>query len=155
MDTIKTITTYSPEETIETASHIAKKLRQGDFIALVGELGTGKTMFVKGLARGLGVEDYLYVNSPSFVVLKEYHGKKDLYHFDVYRLDPASFCETLDYERYFYGDGVTVVEWADKIKDILPEDHLEIVIAHKGDTERQFEFRTKNSRMKKIIENIK
>ena len=97
----KTVTTRSPEETIKLASRIAEHLKETDFVALVGELGTGKTMFVKGLAKGLGIEGYSYVNSPSFVILKEYHGSKDLFHFDVYRLDQKSFCDTLDYEKYF------------------------------------------------------
>ncbi len=136
------------------SSRLAGKLTGGDCIALVGELGTGKTMFVKGLAKGLGVEDYLYVNSPSFVVLKEYHGEKDLYHFDVYRLDPESFCETLDYERYFYGDGITVIEWADKIMDVLPEDHLEVGIFYADGTERRFEFRAKSERFRRIVGRI-
>ena len=84
---MRTLTTHSPEETIEKAAALAGKLGKGDLIALVGELGTGKTVFVKGLAKGFGLEDYMYVNSPSFVVMKEYHASMDLYHFDVYRLE--------------------------------------------------------------------
>ncbi len=140
---------------MEIASHLAKNLREGDFIALLGELGTGKTMFVKGLAEGLGIEGHLYVNSPSFVVMREYRGKKDLYHFDVFRLDLKSFCETLDYEKYFYGSGITVVEWADKIKDILPEDYLEIGIEFSDHTERKFTFRAVGARAKEILRGMK
>jgi tRNA threonylcarbamoyladenosine biosynthesis protein TsaE len=151
---MKSITTNSPEETVRIASGLAKKLREGDFVALMGELGTGKTMFVKGLAEGLGVEDPLYVNSPSFVVMKEYHGKKDLYHFDVFRLDLKSFCETLDYEKYFYGNGITVVEWADKIKDVLPEDYLEIGIEFSDHTQRKFSFRAVGKRAEEILEQL-
>ncbi|RKY42192.1 MAG: tRNA (adenosine(37)-N6)-threonylcarbamoyltransferase complex ATPase subunit type 1 TsaE [Candidatus Makaraimicrobium thalassicum] len=150
----KTITTHSPEETVEMSSRLAENLLEGDFIALIGDLGTGKTMFVKGLAKGLRIKDYLYVNSPSFVLLKEYHGKKHLYHFDVYRLDPESFCETLDYERYFYGNGITVVEWADKIRDVLPEDYLEVGIFFSEDTERRFEFRARGKRSGAVLDNI-
>ena len=154
MGSSKTIITNSPEETMEVASRLAGALAEGDLIALVGELGAGKTMFVKGLAAGLGVKDPLYVNSPSFVILKEYRGKKDLYHFDVYRLDPKDFCETLDYEKYFYGKGITVVEWADKIKDILPEEYLEISIDHNDHTERKFSFRAVGKRFESIVEAI-
>ncbi|MFH1665775.1 MAG: tRNA (adenosine(37)-N6)-threonylcarbamoyltransferase complex ATPase subunit type 1 TsaE, partial [Candidatus Omnitrophota bacterium] len=83
-----------------------------------------------------------YVNSPSFVIMKEYAGEKPLYHFDVYRLSPGSFSETLDHERYFYGGGITVVEWADKIRDILPERYLEVRIEYgSGEEERRFTFR--------------
>ncbi|MFH1552793.1 MAG: tRNA (adenosine(37)-N6)-threonylcarbamoyltransferase complex ATPase subunit type 1 TsaE [Candidatus Omnitrophota bacterium] len=154
MKNTKTITTHSPEETMEAAFRLAAGLGRGSLVALVGDLGTDKTMFVKGLARGLGIEDYLYVNSPSFVVLKEYHGKKDLYHFDVYRLDLKSFCDTLDYETYFYGDGITVVEWADKIRDVLPEDYLEIAIEHTDHTERKFSFRPVGKGFEEVLAKI-
>lgn len=135
---MKTVITHSPEETVEMAAKLAASLREGDLIALVGEIGAGKTMFVKGLAKGLGVAEPLYVNSPSFVVMKEYHGDKDLYHFDIYRLDLRSFAETVDYERYFYGGGVTAVEWADRIKDLLPEDHLEVRVEYGDGDQRKF-----------------
>lgn len=135
----KTFITHSPEETISLGEALARGLEDGDLVALIGELGSGKTVFVKGLAKGLGVGDYLYVNSPSFVVLKEYKGKKDLYHFDVYRLEGKSFEETLDYEKYFYASGITVVEWADKITRILPEEYLEVNIEYgKDESERIF-----------------
>lgn len=137
----ETITTYSPEGTIDLGERIGKELKDGDFVALSGDLGAGKTMFVKGLAKGLGVEDYMYVNSPSFVILKEYRGDKNLYHFDVYRLEEESFLQTLDYRKYFYGEGVTVVEWADKIKNILPEEYLRVNIEHEGQEKRRFELR--------------
>ena len=136
----KSITTYSPEETIALGEKMARDLKKGDVIALEGDLGAGKTVFVKGLAKGLGVHDHLYVNSPTFVIIKEYQGRLNLYHFDVYRLDEEHFSDTLDYRRYFYGDGVAVVEWADKIKNILPGEYLEIRIAHVGEMERRFEF---------------
>ncbi|MFC1548405.1 tRNA (adenosine(37)-N6)-threonylcarbamoyltransferase complex ATPase subunit type 1 TsaE [Candidatus Omnitrophota bacterium] len=150
----KTVTTHSPEETVGLASRIACILEEGDLVALTGDLGTGKTMFVKGLAKGLGVKDYIYVNSPSFVVLKEYRGEKDLYHFDVYRLEPKSFCETLDYEKYFYGKGVTVVEWAEKVTDILPDEYLEVKIAYGEGDNRLFEFRPVGGQFEKILKEI-
>ena len=132
---------------MDVASRLAKRLDEGDFVALVGELGSGKTMFVKGLAKGLGVEDYTYVNSPSFVVLKEYTGEKSLYHFDVYRLDQKSFCDTLDYERYFYNTGITVVEWADKLPDILPEEYLLVKISYHDGDKRRLEFKGVGERL--------
>ncbi|MFH1837640.1 MAG: tRNA (adenosine(37)-N6)-threonylcarbamoyltransferase complex ATPase subunit type 1 TsaE [Candidatus Omnitrophota bacterium] len=134
------VITHSPEETIELGERVSKTLKKGDFIALSGDLGAGKTMFVKGLAKGLGVRDYMYVNSPSFVIIKEYNGDKDLYHFDVYRLEEKSFSETVDYRRYFYDEGITVVEWAEKIKDLLPEEYLGVKIEHIAEKERRFEF---------------
>ena len=151
---MKMMMTDSPEGTIELGARLAGRLRRGDLIALIGQLGSGKTMFVKGLARGLGVKDHVYVNSPSFVVLKEYHGKKDLYHFDIYRLEAESFCETVDYRRYFYNDGITVIEWADKIKDVLPDDYLEVTIEYAGDTGRKFSFRPVGKKYEERISSI-
>ena len=152
---MNTITTHSPEETVRLAEKLAKGLGDGDFIALVGELGAGKTMFVKGLAKGLGIGDHEYVNSPSFVVLKEYHGRLDLYHFDVYRLDMKGFCETMDYEKYFYGPGVTVVEWADKIRDILPEEYIEIKMEYGEGNERVISFRSVGRRHEKTVKELR
>lgn len=150
----KTINTDSPEATLEVAVSVAGMLKAGDLIALIGELGSGKTMFVKGLARGLGVPGNEYVNSPSFVLLKEYRARLDLYHFDVYRLDMKGFCETIDYEKYFYGSGVTVVEWADKIKDILTDEYLEVVIKYSGECRRQIELRAVGDRYADLIRRI-
>lgn len=152
----KIIETHSPEETIELAASIAGALSSGDFIALKGDLGAGKTVFVKGLAKGLKVEDYLYVNSPSFVVLKEYKGEKDLYHFDVYRLSAKSFEETLDYEKYFYSDGITVVEWADKIREVLPEEYLEVALDY-GDAEsdRVLKITSQGKRFENLVKDLK
>jgi len=149
---MKTLITRSPEETIEKAALVAGRLKAGDLVALIGELGTGKTQFVKGLAKGFGLKGYLYVNSPSFVVMKEYHASVDLYHFDVYRLEEGSFCDTLDYKTYFYGEGVSVVEWADKIRALLPEEYLEVRISHTQEEERRFEFLPKGERFEKVLE---
>ncbi len=129
MSEISTIT-RSPGETMILAEKLAGYMRPGDLIALSGDLGAGKTVFVKGLAKGLGVSEYNYVNSPSFVVVKEYAGTMPLYHFDVYRLDSKLFCETLDYEKYFYSEGVTAVEWAEKIRETLPEEYVDVFIGY-------------------------
>ncbi len=148
---MRTFTTNSPDETLELGARLARELASGDLVALIGELGAGKTMFTKGIAKGMGVGEYDYVNSPSFVVMKEYPGKKPLYHFDIYRLEEKSFCETLDYEEYFYGDGVTVVEWADKVADILPEEYLEVRISYLDEEKRKLEFVAHGVRFEKII----
>ncbi|MDD4956448.1 MAG: tRNA (adenosine(37)-N6)-threonylcarbamoyltransferase complex ATPase subunit type 1 TsaE [Candidatus Omnitrophica bacterium] len=146
--------TQTPEDTIELGSRIGSVLEKGDFIALTGELGAGKTMFVKGLAKGLGVDGYVYVNSPTFVIMKEYYGRTALYHFDVYRLEEDALVDTLDYESYFYGDGITVVEWADKIPGLLPEDRLEILIEHAGTEGRRFTFKVSGKFPARRIEEI-
>jgi tRNA threonylcarbamoyladenosine biosynthesis protein TsaE len=152
----KVFITDSPKKTIELASRLAKSLGKGDVVALVGGLGAGKTIFAKGLAKGLGVADHSHVNSPSFVIMKEYSGKKvDLYHFDVYRLEEENFRDTLDYRSYFYGDGVTVVEWADKIIPELPEEYLEVSLEYKGIEKRKITLRGIGEKYGKIVKRLK
>jgi len=126
----------------------------GDVVALNGDLGAGKTVFAKGMARGLGLMDYAHVNSPTFVIMKEYHGDLPLYHFDVYRLEERDFEDTVDYNDYFYGDGISVIEWAEKIAEVLPEDHLEIKITGKSISERSFLFLPHGAYYEKIVMEI-
>ena len=118
--------TKSAEETIELGKDIARHLAPGDVVTLIGELGSGKTTFTKGIAQGLGVKNALYVNSPSFVLIREHKGIFKLYHVDLYRLDNVPQVESLGIEEYLYSDGVTVVEWAQKLKSLLPKEHLRI-----------------------------
>ena len=131
----------SRDETIAFGARIAKRLKRGSVIALMGELGSGKTVFVKGLAKGLGLGDIKYVNSPSFVIVKEYKGRLPLYHFDIYRLDKKVSLETIGYDEYFYGGGVTAIEWADKIKGILPKRHIDVIITIKGEKKREIKVK--------------
>jgi len=130
----------SVEETIQIARKLVKKLKAGDCIALVGDLGSGKTVFTKGIAEGLGVKNPRYVNSPTFVIVKEYKGKLPLYHFDLYRLDHSSVIDAENFEEYFYGDGVTVIEWADKIRRLLPRKYIEVKLKVTGENKRSIEI---------------
>jgi len=129
------------EETIKIGSELAKKLKRGDVVALIGELGSGKTVLAKGIAKGLGVKDVRYVNSPTFVIIKEYKGKMPLYHFDLYRLNKSHSLDSLSYDEYFYGDGVAVVEWADKIRKALPPRYLEVRLSVIGENKRKIEVK--------------
>lgn len=131
-----TVTTQSAEETIKLGEKIAKRLKSGDIVALSGDLGTGKTTLVKGIAKGLGVKNYRYVNSPSFVLVKEYKGKIPLYHFDIYRLNNLKDIEDIGYEDYLGRRGVIVIEWAKKMGRILPKRHLAVTLKIKSHTER-------------------
>lgn len=126
----------SEKETIELGVEIAKVLRPSDLVALSGDLGAGKTTLVKGIAKGLGVKDYRYVNSPSFVLVKEYKGRIPLYHFDVYRLEKLKDIEDIGYEEYLGREGVIVIEWAKKMNRILPKRYLDIVLKIKGPDKR-------------------
>ena len=117
---------HSPEETQRIGAELARQLRAGDVLALTGEIGSGKTTFVRGLAEGLGIP-VSSVASPSFVLVREYHrGRIPLYHSDLFRLEGVPQTMTVGLEEYYEGDGVTVIEWANKIPSILPEQFLEI-----------------------------
>jgi tRNA threonylcarbamoyladenosine biosynthesis protein TsaE len=129
--------TNSAEETILAGEKLAKKLKPGDVIALSGDLGSGKTTFTKGIGKGLGVKDPDRINSPTFVLIKEYKGKVPLYHLDLYRLDSLKEIENLAIEEYIYRNGVTVIEWAEKIKGILPEKYVSVWLKIKGDNKRE------------------
>jgi len=106
-------------------------------IALVGGLGAGKTVFVKGLARGLGVRPAHEVTSPTFVLITEYPGRLTLYHVDAYRLEGAADFEALGADEILFGDGVCVIEWADRLAGCLPEDRLEVALAVEGPLSRR------------------
>ncbi|MFH1996141.1 MAG: tRNA (adenosine(37)-N6)-threonylcarbamoyltransferase complex ATPase subunit type 1 TsaE [Candidatus Omnitrophota bacterium] len=145
----------SVEETMRFAESFGKLLSPGDTVALIGELGSGKTVFTKGIARGLKVASPEYVNSPTFVIIKEHKGAIPLYHMDVYRLEGPRSIETVPYDDYFYGDGVTVVEWAGKISESLPEEHIRIELSHRGETTRKIIVTALGSRYKKLLRRMK
>jgi len=131
----------SVNETMEIGCRLAGRLKAGDVVALVGDLGSGKTVLTKGIARGLGVKNVRYVNSPTFVIIKEYSARTPLYHLDVYRLNDLAMLDAESYEEYFYGSGVTVIEWADKIRGILPKRYTEVRLSVIGDNARRIEVR--------------
>ena len=106
------------DETLTFGKLLGSQLKPGSVVGLIGELGTGKTVLAKSIASSLGIEEE--VNSPTFVILNEYMNTIPLYHLDVYRLNNSDELKDLGYEEYFYSDGITVVEWADKIVDLLP-----------------------------------
>ncbi len=120
-------TTHSPEETGELAARFADELQPGDILALKGPLGSGKTCFVQGIARGLGVTER-YITSPTFVLIREYQGRLPLYHIDLYRLGSGLEIGMLGLDEYLNGDGVTAIEWPEKMEDGLPERTVKISI---------------------------
>jgi tRNA threonylcarbamoyladenosine biosynthesis protein TsaE len=144
----------SDQETKNIAFKLAKYLKAQDFIALCGDLGSGKTTFVKGIARGLNIKETEIV-SPSFMLIRQYKGKLPLYHFDLYRLDYLEQVEFLGYEEYFYGDGVCCMEWANKVEELLPVEYLEINIKFLSDFKRKITFKSTSDRYNNIINKIK
>jgi tRNA threonylcarbamoyladenosine biosynthesis protein TsaE len=129
------IVTQSPEETKKLGEKLAKSFCPALVIALFGPLGSGKTCLTQGICSGLGVKDF--VVSPSFVLINEYQGKYKVYHIDLFRLDNLSEIINLGCEEYFYGDGICIVEWAEKAKELLPEKRLEIHLKIISENERE------------------
>ena len=128
--------TNSPKETENIAKAFAKKLEKGDVLCLSGDLGVGKTAFVQGLAKGLGIEEY--ISSPTFTIVNCYSGKLPFYHFDVYRISDSEEMYEIGYEEYVYGDGISVIEWPQLISDILPEVRYDIEIKKNLDIHENF-----------------
>lgn len=121
------IETFSEKETYEAGYKIGEAAKPADVFALTGDLGVGKTIFTKGLAKGLSIDEI--VNSPTFTILQIYEsGRLPLYHFDVYRIADIEEMEEIGYEDCFYGNGVCLIEWAELIEDILPPNYKKITI---------------------------
>ena len=129
------VVSHGPAETQAAGERLAARLRPGAVVACIGELGAGKTCFIQGLARGLGVTSE--VTSPTFVLVNLYRGRVPVYHLDAYRT--ASLTELVDIgvEEMFHGDGVTVVEWADKLRPLLPAGAITVTISGLGDEPRR------------------
>ena len=134
------IISRSVKQTQEIAAGLAPQLKSGDVLALAGNLGSGKTAFVKGLAAGLGCAKNK-VLSPTFVLMRQYKGKRvTLNHFDLYRLKNIHQLEQIGYEEYFYSDGITAVEWADKIEECLPREYLRVDFKILDENKRRLNF---------------
>ena len=132
------IETRSPEETFAVGKSLGEKAFPGQVLTLIGDLGVGKTVFTQGLAEGLGIEEP--VNSPTFTIVQVYEeGRLPFYHFDVYRIGDIEEMDEIGFEDYVYGDGVSLIEWANLIDEILPANRTEITI--EKDLEQGFDFR--------------
>ena len=147
--------TQSTSETIRIGKSIGSLLRPGDVVALVGELGTGKTQFIKGLATGVGVGKPTYISSPSFTLINEYPGKVPFYHIDLFRLQSEKEAEELGLEEYFQGEGITAIEWADKIPSLLPKEVLWIHIHYTGKDTRSLEIAGRGKRYEDLMKKLK
>jgi tRNA threonylcarbamoyladenosine biosynthesis protein TsaE len=147
--------TKSSAETIRIGKRIGSRLLPGDVVALVGELGAGKTQCIKGMATGIGVGKPTYISSPSFTLINEYPGRIPFYHIDLFRLEREKEAEELGLEDYFQGKGIAVIEWADKIPSFLPKEILFIHIAYTGIHTRSLEIIGKGKRYLRIVEGLK
>ncbi|MBZ4663662.1 MAG: tsaE [Caloramator sp.] len=133
-----TFVTNNERETFELGYKIGTKLKKGDVISLNGDLGAGKTHLTKGIAAGLGVDDY--ITSPTFTIVNEYMGRLPFYHFDVYRIDDIYEMYEIGFDEYLYGDGVCVVEWGDMVEELLPKNKIYIYIKKLDDSIREVQI---------------
>lgn len=124
----KTIHLPSLAATQALGRKLGQLARPGDVITLAGDLGAGKTTLTQAIGEGLGVPDHLYITSPTFSLLHEYPGRLPLYHMDLYRLAGEGDLENLGFEEYIYGEGLTVIEWPDRLGSLLPDDRLEVCL---------------------------
>jgi tRNA threonylcarbamoyladenosine biosynthesis protein TsaE len=145
----------SPEETLYIGEIIGSLLERGDIVAMMGELGAGKTCLTQGIARGIGVPDSYRVTSPTFTLINEYPGRMPLFHLDTYRLAGSQDLADMGYEEYFFSDGVVVIEWAEKIKDILPEGSIVLRIDYINDNARRIELSGNKSKIDQICNALK
>lgn len=134
----RVIETYSPEETLALGEELGCAAQPGDVYTLVGDLGVGKTVLTQGIAQGLSIEEPIC--SPTFTIVQVYEeGRMPFYHFDVYRIGDIEEMDEIGYEDYFYGEGLTMIEWANLIEEILPEHRKEITI--EKNLEKGFDYR--------------
>lgn len=134
---MKELISESEEQTKKIAREFAEDLNMGDIVCLEGELGAGKTHFVKGMAAAFDIDES-HVQSPTFTLINEYEGSLPLYHFDCYRMESVKEALEIGAEEYFYGEGVSVIEWPDRIREILPPEAIWITITSLAPTKRKF-----------------
>ena len=130
--------TLAPEETLAFGEELGRNAKPGQVYTLIGDLGVGKTVLTQGIAKGLGIDEPIC--SPTFTIVQEYHtGRMPFYHFDVYRIGCVEEMDEIGFEDYVYGDGLTMIEWANLIEEILPEQYYQITI--EKDLEKGFDYR--------------
>jgi tRNA threonylcarbamoyladenosine biosynthesis protein TsaE len=128
-------TSNSPDETMKLAAKFVKNLKAGDIVFLKGDLGAGKTVFTKGMAKALKVNETSVV-SPTFVLMNYYEGKLPLYHFDLYRLEKPEEIKSVQFDEYFYGEGISIVEWPERLGNLAPTEYWQVELTHKSETQR-------------------
>ncbi len=136
MTKVLQIISHSEEETLALAEKIISLLTPDDLLVLTGELGTGKTVFVRGLARGLGIDEMI-VNSPSYTIVNEYPGNRPMYHFDLYRLGDSSELIEIGWDDYLNKNGLVVVEWGERADEFLPNRYYKITFSMMNEKERE------------------
>ena len=147
------VVSHSPEDTRTIGHILGTHAKPGDVILLLGSLGVGKTCLTQGILWGLGSEEY--ARSPTFVIVLEYQGRLKMYHMDLYRLDTANEISEIGLDEYLFGDDVCVIEWANKIPDVIPEHHLIVNIDYLEETGRVLTFTDNNLQFSETLTAIK
>ena len=148
------VITSSTEQTEEAGRVLGTLLEPGDLVCLFGDLGAGKTHFSYGVAQGLQVSEQ-YVTSPTFTFVNEYEGRIPFYHIDLYRLKDPSELESIGFEEYVDSDGATVIEWAERAEDELPDDKLNVYLSHVSENSREIGFFAEGERYVKLLEEFR
>lgn len=151
------IRTDSADETRQLGERLGRILAPGDILCVHGTLGAGKTVLAQGVARGLGVAEK--VTSPTFILIREYQGRLPFYHFDAYRLEGAEDFAFLGYEEYFFGEGVVFVEWAERVRTLLPDERLDIYLERNlernDESERRLELHPRGAHYRALVKELK
>ena len=150
----KTFITNSLEETIHLGRKIGKLLKQGDVVALIGNLGAGKTVIANGLCEGLGVKED-YITSPAYTIINQYDGKVPVYHIDLYRLNDSRELYNIGWDEYIYGNGTCIIEWANKAGEMLPEKYLMVNMEVTGNEKRKITLQAKDASYKNLLERVR
>ena len=149
------VTSRSSVQTRRWGGKLGNLLKGGEIIGLVGELGTGKTCFVRGMAEGLDVGPDAWIRSPTFTLINEYHGRLPVYHIDLYRVGSREELEGLNLREYLYSDGVSVVEWFEHLPADEVNEYLEVKLAYANGNKRQLMFTPRGKRYEQIVEGLK
>lgn len=152
MLTAPEVITTSPEQTQAFAQRLGEACRGSEVFLLIGDLGTGKTCFTQGLAKGLAVEEY--VHSPTFVLVAQYHGRLTVHHVDLYRIDSTPEAVDLGLDDYFNSSAVTVIEWADKAHRAMPPDHLRVEMTDLGGSKRRIALTAQGQRSQRLLQTV-
>jgi tRNA threonylcarbamoyladenosine biosynthesis protein TsaE len=149
------VLTRSPLRTMSWGSRLGRLLKGGEIIALIGELGAGKTCFVRGVTQGLEVGKEAWIRSPSFTLINEYHGRLAVYHIDLYRVESRAHLEGLNLREYLYSDGVSLIEWFEHLPADEVDEFLEVRLAYVDGNRRQLTFSPHGRRYEQIVEGLR
>ena len=140
------------KDTEKFGEKLAKSLKKGDVISLIGDMGAGKTTLVQTIGKTLGIDDY--ITGPTFALVNTFYGDIELNHLDLYRMEDSREIESIDIDNYVYPYGISIIEWAERAKEYMPRNLVEIYIDKLGENKREFTIKENNKREKEIIEEI-